>query len=153
MAQAANEALQGREVLLIGFSGGGTIAVLLAEQLPGVRGVITVAANLDVTGWTELHGYTPLVVDEVVQTLKRLPVRQLHLFGGRDEVVPPQLFRRLGTELGSSEVRFCEVPDFSHTCCWHREWSARLSEFGLDVCASAENGRIVENSDPGDEGS
>ena len=49
-----------REVTFVGYSGGGVLAVLIAERLDNVAGVITVGANLDTDAWTEHHGYLPL---------------------------------------------------------------------------------------------
>jgi pimeloyl-ACP methyl ester carboxylesterase len=45
---------------LVGYSGGGTIAVLLAARRSDVAEVITVAANLDVGYWTQRDGLSPL---------------------------------------------------------------------------------------------
>jgi hypothetical protein len=47
-------------VILIGYSGGGALAILMAPQVPATRAVITIAANLDVASWVRLHGYLPL---------------------------------------------------------------------------------------------
>ena len=49
-----------RSVVLVGYSGGGVLAVLIAERLDNVAAVITVGANLDTDAWTRHHGYLPL---------------------------------------------------------------------------------------------
>ena len=47
-------------VLLFGHSGGGVLAVLLAPRVPETAGLVTVAANLDIDRWADLHGYPRL---------------------------------------------------------------------------------------------
>ena len=49
-----------QKVRLVGYSGGGVLAVLIAERLDNVAAVITVGANLDTDAWTRHHGYLPL---------------------------------------------------------------------------------------------
>ena len=44
------------KVRLFGLSGGGTLVTLLAHRLPQPIAVVTLAANLDIDGWADLHG-------------------------------------------------------------------------------------------------
>ena len=63
LAAAARRLLEeeGRSAIVwLGYSGGGTLAVLLAARVRETVGVVTVAANLDVEGWTRLHRQSPL---------------------------------------------------------------------------------------------
>src|SRR5688572_7419130 len=46
--------------LLIGHSGGGSLAMLIAQGRKDVAGIITLAANLDTDAWTRHFGYLPL---------------------------------------------------------------------------------------------
>lgn len=114
-------------VVLIGYSGGGTLAVLLAARLPAVDAVVTIAANLDVAGWTRLHGYSPLVdsFDPARMTEGRV-VPQWHLTGSLDRNVPPALNAGLAARLPCAEFRVIE--GFNHHCCWAETWPARLAE-------------------------
>ena len=48
------------KVILVGYSGGGAIAVLLAARRLDVAGVITVSADLDLAYWTQRDGLAPL---------------------------------------------------------------------------------------------
>lgn len=78
---------------LVGYSGGGVVAALLAQRRGDVDWLVTVAANLDHAAWTTWHGDTPLsgslnpAADP--QDLGDLP--QLHLVGGEDDTVPVDL--------------------------------------------------------------
>ena len=47
-------------VVLIGYSGGGTLAWLMASRIPETTRVVTIAANLDIDEWTRIHGDSPL---------------------------------------------------------------------------------------------
>src|SRR4030095_5539825 len=49
-----------REIVLVGYSGGGVLAVLMAPRLPAGTKVVTIAANLDVAAWTRAHSYLSL---------------------------------------------------------------------------------------------
>ncbi len=129
MEQALFSALAERPVeriVLVGYSGGGVLAMLLAERLPGVKAVVTVAANLDVAAWVELHGYTPLLgsLDPACRPPLGAAIQQLHLVGERDQEVPPALVAELGERPGAELLRFSE---FDHRCCWSEAWPEVLA--------------------------
>jgi len=112
---------------LIGHSGGGTLAMLLAERVPEVRAVVTVAGNLDVGAWVRHHGHVPLAgsLDPALRPPLRPSVAQLHLLGGSDAVVPPALVRSSLERQEGARVRI--VPGFDHRCCWAERWPALLA--------------------------
>ena len=73
-----------RSVVLIGYSGGGVLAVLIAPQVPG-SAVVTIAANLDVEAWARWHQYTPLSGSLNPATQPPLDaLHEWHLVGDRD---------------------------------------------------------------------
>lgn len=122
------EDLPGTELVLIGHSGGGALAMLLAERLPQTAGVITIGANLDVEAWTRLHGYSPL--DGSLNPAARPPlhgsIAQLHLAGGRDRRVPPGIIQPASDR--QPDARFRVFEDYDHRCCWARHWPALLEQ-------------------------
>jgi pimeloyl-ACP methyl ester carboxylesterase len=107
---------------LYGYSGGGVIAALLAARVPGVTRLVTVAAPLDVEGWTALHGYTAL--DGSLDPLREPPldaaIVQLHVAGAVDTVVPPPLVE--GFVARQHNARMRTIAGFTHICCWERIW-------------------------------
>ena len=84
-----------RRVVLIGYSGGGTVAWLMAAYVPETKAVVTVAANLDTDEWARIHGYSALEGSLNPALLPELPptIAQLHYVGGRDQKVPPSVVR------------------------------------------------------------
>ena len=127
---ARNLAAAGRhhEIVWVGYSGGGTLAMLAAPRVPETTGVVTIAANLDVEGWTRRHGQPPLAASLSPATRPPLPeaIYQRHYAGARDTVVPPPIVSGGGIPAGSLTV----VPDFDHVCCWIDLWPRVLSELG-----------------------
>jgi hypothetical protein len=114
-------------VVLIGYSGGGVLALLVADRLDQVDAVVSVAANLDLAAWTNRHGYTPLASSIDPARLELRPtLRQLHLIGAADENVPPDVLRSLIERAAPGEFRI--VPGFDHGCCWVETWPRQLSE-------------------------
>jgi len=112
-----------REVVLVGYSGGGTLAVLMAPRIPSVGAVVTIAANLDVAAWARWHGYLPL--EGSLNPADRPPldssIREWNLLGGHDANVPEHVSSRYLERLGPDHIwRF---PDFDHVCCWVEAWS------------------------------
>ncbi|HBP6379073.1 TPA: alpha/beta hydrolase [Pseudomonas aeruginosa] len=98
--QAASEVLDtlkshygARDFELVGYSGGGAIALLLAATRTDVSQVQTIAGNVDPNAWTELKGLTPLSGSMTpVDFADRLAaVPQRHLIGLNDTVVPPEV--------------------------------------------------------------
>ena len=121
-----------RQLWLIGHSGGGALSMLLAEQLPQVTRVVTLAGNLDTDAWTQHHRYTPLYssINPATAPLLRTDVWQWHLIGSRDAVIPPQLVKPVIMRQPSASG--IEIPGFNHGCCWERIWPRVLRALAQD---------------------
>lgn len=129
MAAALRRLLEERErpdVVLVGYSGGGVLAVLLADRVPGVRTVVTVAANLDTEAWTAAHGYLPLTESLNPMTSARLGgIRHVHLAGAGDAVVDSGMIEAFAARHGG---RYRVIENFDHRCCWRERWPEVLYE-------------------------
>jgi len=115
---------------LVGYSGGGVVAVLLAARRADVRSLLTVAANLDLGGWTRLHDVTPLRASldpmDVAPQLRTL--RQIHFVGAEDNVVPAAVVQPFVDRVGNPALARLElVAGQSHHCCWQLQWPSLLS--------------------------
>ena len=111
-----------RYIRLFGHSGGGALAMLLAERFEQVTDVVTIAGNLNTTAWTSHHGYTPLYssLNPSDQPALGHGVRQWHWMAGRDMVVPPAL---IAPFIQSQANAFSStILNYSHNCCWQTIW-------------------------------
>lgn len=114
------------DIRLFGHSGGGALAMLIAQRLPQVSNVITVAGNLDTDAWTRFHSYTPLYgsLNPARQPRLRRDVLQWHLVGGRDVNIPYQLVKPFIAS--QPEASGILLEGFNHGCCWQTIWPAVL---------------------------
>lgn len=119
-------------LVLLGYSGGGTLAMLLAERQPKTETVITVAANLDTERWAALHKQQPLTGSLNPGIRPPLPprIRQIHFAGGDDDNVPPMLVRdAIAQQQGAT---FKIFPKQDHSCCWRDVWKEILGGLAAD---------------------
>lgn len=110
-----------REIVLIGYSGGGVLATLAAERLENVAAVVTIAANLDIDAWTQYHGYLPLSGSLNPATSERDHAwREIHLQGKDDTVVPAVTTAHYFARYPAARRQ--QFEGFSHVCCWVEQW-------------------------------
>lgn len=126
-------------IVLIGYSGGGALAALMAPRIPEVALIVTVAGNLDVAGWNALHGYPPFndSLNPLDYATAISHIRQIHFSGGEDRIVPISLIRNFAAK--SAQARIVEYPDFDHVCCWLDEWRAILIQLSSEQTSWSKN--------------
>lgn len=113
------------EIKLIGYSGGGTIAALLAARRSDVIRLITIAGILDLKKWTDLKSLTPLQgsldPSEIWKNL--IAINQTHWVGGKDKIVPPEIaFSYVNYFPPENKPKVIVIPEFDHVCCWATDW-------------------------------
>lgn len=118
-------------LILVGYSGGGAVAALVAARRSDVVRLVTVAGNLDHRAWTIEHGVLPLTgslnpADDWA-ALQHIP--QLHFVGATDanvstSVVAAYLARFPEHRRPDMQV----VPGADHSCCWAQQWPALSSQ-------------------------
>jgi len=118
-------------ITLVGYSGGGALSMLMAERLPRVERVVTIAANLDIDAWADGHGFSRLDGSLNPAERERLPlrVRRVHLVGELDAKVPADMVRNVAARDSGAEAWV--LPGFDHRCCWVDQWPAILDSLGL----------------------
>lgn len=133
-ADAAISALKARaraqKIRLVGYSGGGTLAMLVAARRADVADIVTVVAPLDHAAWTQALEVSPLAgsLNPTAYLAPLSRIRQRHFVGGRDTVVPPALAQNFVRRLGpGADARVLPIDGYSHTCCWDEDWPRRLA--------------------------
>ena len=125
-----------RRLVLVGYSGGGVVAALLAARRSDVAGFVTVAANLDLGYWVRRDGLAALTgsLDPVAFAGRLAAVPQVHFVGGRDQVVGADVVRAYVTRLPvSNRAAVVEIADYDHRCCWADTWPTLLARRELDA--------------------
>ena len=114
-----------RHLTLVGYSGGGAVAALIAARRHDVTVLVTVAGNLDHKKWTQYHHISPLTGSlcpaEAYETLQH--IRQYHLVGGKDTIIPPGLIQSFADLFPENEKPKIYIePTYDHYCCWVENW-------------------------------
>jgi hypothetical protein len=113
---------------LVGYSGGGAVAMALAGQRQDIEQVVTIAGNVDPLAWIELHNLTPLgdLVNPLDFAAKLSSVPQRHYVGAKDKVVPPVLAKAFVQKI---EARCADIVEMQSS---HEDGWGTLSAAELD---------------------
>jgi hypothetical protein len=118
------------KVHLIGYSGGGSIALLVAAGRDEVLDIRTIAGNLDHKAWTDFHRISPLNNSanpaEFTRTLSTIP--QLHFVGSADEVMPRVVADAYRKHFANPQCVGVKMVDGSnHSNGWVEQWPNLLT--------------------------
>lgn len=115
----------GQHIHLVGYSGGGAVAAMIAARRADVLSLRTVAGNLDHDALSLYHDVSPMVGSlnprDVAQQLVGLP--QFHYVGDRDKVVPPLVSASYLHAMGDTRcAAMIHVGGASHDDGWVEFW-------------------------------
>lgn len=124
----------GVRLTLVGFSGGGAVALLLAARRDDVRQVITIAGNVDHAFWTRLHKVSPLRDSlnpaDFAPGLQQVP--QVHIVSNDDTVIPPSVVRSYLDKMSdTAHARVITVDGIGHTGDWPSIYPGILKNNGV----------------------
>jgi len=111
-----------KKVVFYGYSGGGTLAVLLASRISETLAVVTIAGNLDIDAWAARHHYSPLTgsLNPAKGTVLNADIYQLHLVGGEDENIEEGDVAAFVS--GQTNAQLLVIAEYDHSCCWGQLW-------------------------------
>ncbi len=113
---------------LVGYSGGGAVATLIAARRTDVDSLITIAGNLDHQRWATKNRLTPLSSSlnpaDADNVAKLSRIRQWHFVGGKDRIITPDIAESYAGRFPAGSRPVVKVePGFDHHCCWAEQWS------------------------------
>lgn len=114
-----------RQLVLVGHSGGGSLAMLLAARLPQVIAIVTLAGNYDIDIWADYHHYLPLHESLNPARQPEPGIPEWHFLAENDKTVPPDLF--LSALLRRPRARVEVIPAIDHHDGWLERWPQILS--------------------------
>jgi pimeloyl-ACP methyl ester carboxylesterase len=118
-----------QRVHLVGYSGGGGLAVLVAARRDDVASIRTVAGNLDHRAFTSHHKVTPMDASQnpadVAPRVQSIP--QIHWVGSEDKTVPELIARSYVGRMSSKVCASLQtVAGASHSQGWTSRWAELL---------------------------
>ncbi len=119
------ERSRAKNITLVGYSGGGSLAVLLAAKRTDVTEIITVAANIDLGYWVARDHFTPLTgsLDPADFATDVAQIPQIHLTGEKDTVIGTDVVQAFLAKMPPGHhAHLIEYRGFSHNCCWAEQW-------------------------------
>ncbi|MBP7056329.1 MAG: dienelactone hydrolase family protein [Candidatus Omnitrophica bacterium] len=119
-----------KRVELIGYSGGGAIAVLVAARRSDVVSIRTVAGNLDPGAACDFHkvSYLEGSMDPLSVADKLSGIPQRHFSGEKDKIIPSFIAISFAERTGDKDhKRVTKVPAVSHNKGWREKWPELLS--------------------------
>jgi pimeloyl-ACP methyl ester carboxylesterase len=117
---------------LVGYSGGGAVAILIAARRDDVRTVRTVAGDLDSDATTNFHSVSPLTRSlnpaDAARQIAGIP--QLHYVGTEDDVIPPIVAESYIRRVQESHcVTIRPVAGATHGDGWDSLWRQAATEY------------------------
>lgn len=114
-----------RTIHLVGYSGGGAVAILLAARRRDITTIVTVAGNLDHRLHTSTFNLQPLTGSlnprDVAREIAAIP--QIHYAGARDPIVPPTIARSFMSALPNQACATMQIVDgATHVEPWVDIW-------------------------------
>lgn len=127
-------ATQHQKIHLIGYSGGATVAVLLAAKRNDVLSLRTVAGNLDHAYVNQIHRVDAMPASlnaiDVASNMSALP--QLHFVGKNDAVIPKQVAERfIAAQAANQQAAHCAAMievNADHQKGWVGQWKSLLTQ-------------------------
>ncbi len=119
-----NSISNGKSVSLIGFSGGGGVAILVAARNKHIKDIITIAGNLDTDNFSKHHKVYALKesLNPINHAIKINNIPQLHLSGDKDTIVPNNIIQGYVKASLSNCIQQKTFYNVTHTKGWNKVW-------------------------------
>ncbi len=139
--QASNQAIDhikqqfgATNLILVGYSGGGAVAALVAAMRHDVLKLVTVAGNLDHVLWTQKHQLSPLrgSLNPAEAWMDLQAIAQRHYVGDKDTNIGKDIAQAYANRFVANKApNITVIENFDHHCCWESIWQDLVSsQFG-----------------------
>lgn len=118
-----------KKIELIGFSGGATIALLLASRRNDILSVRTIAGNLDPQYTNRIHRVSkmPTALNPASETDKLQYIPQWHFIGARDRIINASVFSHYLSKFNRTNcIKSTLINNASHHSGWLAAWPELL---------------------------
>ena len=118
-----------QKIALIGYSGGGAVAALLAARRNDIQSLRTVAGNLNHQAVNQFHHVSPMPQSlnaiDIASQLKS--IAQVHFVGGQDTVIPNFIAPLFAQKVGAC-AQVSIVENASHSDGWQESWPQLIQQ-------------------------
>lgn len=127
--ESLKESGQYEKLELVGYSGGGALALLIAAHRNDVTSVRTVAGNLSPEFLNRLHGVSemPAALNPVDFGAQLSSIAQMHFLGARDSVVPLQVSQHYLEAFEDTSCINIDRVNADHQSGWIEQWPLLLA--------------------------
>ncbi|MDR1487702.1 MAG: alpha/beta hydrolase [Deltaproteobacteria bacterium] len=134
VVQAASSAIDevkrktgAQRIHLVGFSGGGGLAVLLADSRSDVVSLVTIAGLLDTDWWVKSQGWHPLTgsLNPASRAENLVDIPQIHYYGYKDKIIVPEMSQRFAGLASFQNFKRVGL-ELDHYHGWTKIWSTLL---------------------------
>lgn len=117
------------KLALVGYSGGGAVAALLAERRDDIQSLRTVAGYLDIDYVNQQHHVSPMPesLNPINQASRLAQLPQLHFSGQNDRLISPYVASRFVNQTGGHCAKAKVIAGMDHHGPWEKEWPSLLS--------------------------
>lgn len=120
---------------LIGYSGGGAIAVLIASKRGDIASIRTVAGNLDTEALNQYHHVQPMPLSlNPANAAKKIhDIPQIHYVGAQDKLVPQAIANHFVLAQEGHCATVVTLENVTHEDGWQQVWQTLIAK--MPQCA------------------
>lgn len=109
---------------LVGYSGGGAIALLSGVKRDDIAKIVTIAGNLDHEFWTNHHSIWALSgsLNPIHYTKQLNKIPQYHLIGSKDSIMPKDVYNSYKRYFKNTKNIKSKTYKASHTKGWEKSY-------------------------------
>ena len=119
-----------KKIILVGFSGGGALAALIASKRQDVSYLATVGGNLNLGCWVKKHNLSALSQSldplSMASSLASLPQR--HVLGLEDKIIPRECLEEFCRYIAPENLELIIVSNLGHISTWHKIWNYNYNQ-------------------------